>query len=245
MTPHMKSFTVATQNDIRKAASLGFPLLMLTADLSKGPPFFPRRAARGDILGIYKSGAGIKADPPFLARAAARAGFSGALLDLGDENSHEASLICRALLSSGLTPYVPAELAECSERCALIVPGAISGGSFELMLEHFKSSFPKRPLALDLVRTRHEFTMPSKEPFGKLVRRERFANLMEKYPRSYFSPQLVCRYITFKEDGKPRFLMFDTPETAALKADMARKAGFSACFALYGEWGGDIPLILG
>ncbi len=245
----MKTFTVAMRQDLPQAAAMGFScaaLALRLGDVHLAPPLC--RLPFGSLLGIYTDGpVTLPADLRSLCReicsCICRFGLSGVLLDLPEtkEGMALAAVLCPALSGMGLPCYLPAALAEADDHAKLILPSAISGGSFSGMLDHFLSHFSPDRLCLELVRTRHDFPMPSPDPEGTLLSAEQFEKLLAHAGQSWFSPDLCANCFTYMHtDGKPHFVLYDDVGSARRKLAMARDAGFHAAFGLYCEWGREI-----
>lgn len=250
----IKTFTVALGQDLSPAAALGMPCARLIWTLSPEGRLIrtARPLRRGGLLGFYLSEGSAAAEPSFLATAlweqAMRFGCTGFLLDLPEDEAGYA-LACTLsprLTRSGLPVYLPISLAPADGRARLILPSAISGGTFDEMLRTFTERYPPHRLCLELVRTRHDFPMPAPDPEGTLLTAAQFEDLLKKAGGSYFSPDLCARYFTYKhEDGKPHFVLFDDAASASVKLQKAADAGFHAAFALYAEWGTALKDICG
>lgn len=252
MTGNMKTFTVTIGRDIPQAAALGYPCAWLACRADDGQLRMQAQPlGRGGLLGLYtESGLPADFDDRRLARdlqtQARRFGCGGLLLDLPSDAAGRAfaARLCPRLAELGLVHYVPVELADQAPQAKLILPSAISGGSFEGMLRHFTSLYPPSQLCLELIRTRSDFTMPSPDADGTPLSAERFARLHAQAGGSYYARELCCRYFTYMDEARqPHFVMFDDAATAQAKALQASRAGFFACFALYAEWGSDIRTI--
>lgn len=248
----MKTFTVALGRDLPQAAVLGFPCASLALCLSDGHLIPSAQSLPyGGLLGIYTNGhAALPQDLRPLCREVytylCRFGQSGILLDLPeDENGLTlASALCPLLSNMGLPCYLPVALSAADSKAGLILPSAISGGSFSGMLDHFLSRFPADRLALEIVRTRHDFPMPSPDSEGTLLSAARFDELRTAAGETYFSPDLCARYFTYiHPDSKPHLVLFDDVDSARRKMAAAREAGLSAAFALYCEWGRELRSI--
>lgn len=245
----MKTFTVALSRDLPQAASIGFPCATLVLRLQDGR-LIPtaRRMPNGGLLGLYTDGpASLPADLRPLCREICsyilHYHLSGVLLDLSEdaEGMAAAAALCPLLSSMGIPLYLPISLAEADPKAKLILPSAISGGSFSGMLDHFLSRFPADRLCLELVRTRHDFPIPSPDPEGTRLSAEQFEHLRANAGKSWFSADLCAHYFTYMHtDGNPHLVLYDDVESARHKLDLARKAGLSAAFALYCEWGSAI-----
>ncbi|MEA4920138.1 MAG: hypothetical protein VB078_04390 [Clostridiaceae bacterium] len=254
MTGNMKTFTVSIGRDVPQATALGFPCayLVYTADSGSlkitSPP-----GPKGGLMGLYGTGVplgGVDAERVAgeIAAQIKRRGFGGLLLDMPvtDDGAAFVSRLCPFIASMGIVHYVPVEFASRAPQAKLILPSAISGGSFSEMLERYCSNFPPSRLCLELIKTQNDFTMPSQDPSGRPLSKQEFDYLLSRSGGGYYSSDLYCRYFTYTgNDGAPHFVMFDDRVSAREKALLASRMGFFSCFALYGEWREDIKYIYG
>jgi len=251
MHPAMKTFTVAIGPDLGPAAALGHPCAALALSLREGRLCPTGPIPPGGLLGLYTAGDTTPPpDPAALCRRLAamvcRSQSCGLLLDLPEDDAGFAlaASLAPQLYRMGIDVYLPVSLAHAAPQARLILPSAVSGGSLDGMLDHFLSRYPPGRLCLELVRTRHDFPMPSADPGGTLLSAARFDELYASAGQHFFSPELCANYFTYMEDGNtPHFVLFDDAETARRKLEKAQSHGFCAVFALYAEWGRDIPSV--
>ena len=240
-----KTFTVAMGADLPQAAALGFPCADLIYTVQSGRLCrYGAPSAAGTLLGFYPTPGEPAPDPHALARMllgqarSCRAG--GILLDLPEDDSGMAlaARLSPMLTGRGLPVFLPVTLAEADPNARLILPSAISGGSFTGMLDHFTARFPPHRLCLELMRRRHDFPIPSPDPSGTRLPRDAFDALLQRAGGHHTSPDLCANYFTYADpDGKPRLTLFDDAATARRMRMHAQQAGITAVFALYAEWG--------
>ncbi|MBO6010695.1 MAG: hypothetical protein J6P71_02720 [Oscillospiraceae bacterium] len=74
-------------------------------------------------------------------------------------------------------------------------------------------------------------------PEGKFERlaRSEAVKLLGQAGRSFFSEKLCVNYAVVSSGGKPRFLLFDTPESVAAKIRALKAAGIESAVLLYSE----------
>lgn len=240
-----KTFTVAMGADLPQAAALGFPCADLIYTVQGGRLCrYGAPSAAGALLGFYPTPGEPVSDPHALARMllgqarSCRAG--GILLDLPEDAAGMAlaARLSPILSCMGLPVFLPVTLAEADPNARLILPSAISGGSFTGMLDHFTARFPPHRLCLELVRRRHDFPIPSPDPSGIRLPRDAFDVLLQRAGGYHTSPDLCANYFTYADpDGRPRLTLFDDVSTARRMRMHAQQAGITAVFALYAEWG--------
>ena len=247
MAEKTKVYLAADARDLRAAEGLGLPCVYLCYRVGEGGALqraaLPA-AARGGLMGVFEAPGLPEGDPARLAREmgleCARRGYAGALLDLQPSAGLVAPLsaLSQELKKQNVVHYVPAELLAAAPGARAVAQGAVSGGSFDGLLEDLCARWGADSVALDLQRMRSVFEMPSYSPEGRVLGREEFAALLEKHrPSVFFSRELGCKYFTCRDDGKARFVLFDDGDTAAYKLDLARRRGVAAVFLLWSEWG--------
>lgn len=251
MTGNIKTFTVTIGRDIQRASALGFPCVdLIYSPTPEGIKPDAQPTGKGGLMGLYSQGqplGGVDAEKVAseIGARVKRRGYGGVVLDIpvSDDGAAFISRLCPFLASMAIVHYVPVELASRAPQAKLLVPSAISGGSFAEMIEHFSSLYSPSRLCLELIRTRNDFEMPSVDSSGKALSRQEFDYLLEQSGGGYYSTELCCRYFTYMDGKTPHFVMYDDKTSARQKAEMAARAGFFGLFALYGEWGEDINFI--
>ena len=80
--------------------------------------------------------------------------------------------------------------------------------------------------------------MPAQDADGVRLDSQSFQSLLARTgAQSFFSPQLCCKYFTYRqEDGAVHFVLFDDADTAHAKLEHIRRAGVGQVFLLYSEW---------
>lgn len=256
MTDKIRSFLVTTAEDQKNAAALRVPSCYLFYCIGEGGVLQRRglpASARGGVMGIFDDGTADwqSVDAARLARdiiaECSRRSYGGVLLDW-QESAGALETVRRvspALAARRLVHFVPLGLASASEYAKVIVPSAISGGSFTDMLRHYTARFPPERLCLEVVRVCSDFVMPSYTAEGRTLSAGEFRGILEsRNPQSYFSAELCAKYFTYQdEERQVHFLLYDDPATAAQKIQAAAAQGYFAAFLLYRDWGaaaGDI-----
>lgn len=251
-----KGFLAVTAQDARLGEALGLPCVCLYYRIGEKGTLQRAQlslSGRGGLMGIYDGGGLSAAQPDRLARdiqaECTRRGFGGVVLDFRptEEALSRLESLCAALHRLQVRFFLPEELAGYGGEAAMVVaPAAVSGGSFQQMLEALISRYGPERLCLDLVRTCSDFSMPSYDPDGKPLSLPEFRQLQELYrPQSFFSPQLCCKYFTYrKQNGSAHFVLFDDEHTAAQKLSAIGDMGISHVFLLYSEWGKEAKSLL-
>lgn len=247
MMDNTRVFLAADTHDAAAAERTGLPCVYfcyrIAAQGTLQRALLPA-AAKGGLLGVFDTAGLAECDPGRLAHElhaeCTRRGYAGAVLDgtVGTAALPMLSALSQELRRAGVVHYVPAELLPAAPGARAIVSGAVSGGSFPVLLDGLCRRWGAGNIALDLQRTRSLFTMPSWSPEGKrLDAAELNALLAQQQPSIFFSDELGCKYFTFRQDGQARFVLFDDADTAAFKLNEARRRGLPAVFLLWSEWG--------
>ena len=152
MADKIRTFMVSTAEDVQTAGTLRVPPCYLFYYID-GEGILKRKGlpavARGGVMGIFDDGSTnwAKADPVRLARdivgECIRRSFGGVLFDF-DESTGAYELLSQlvpALAQRRLVCFAPVGLAGASDLTKVVVPSAISGGSFAEMLEHYALRF--------------------------------------------------------------------------------------------------------
>ena len=256
MAEKTSAFLVAAAPDARAAERLGLPCVCLYYRIGETGALQRAQTAltgRGGLLGLFEAPGLSLCQPEKLARdlqaECTRRGFSGVVLDFYPQEEALPALerLCAALHRLRVPLWVPEELAErAGAGCMIIAPAAVSGGSFRELLEALIHRYGRENLCLDLVRCRSDFSMPSHDADGTPLSAEAFQALQDTYhPQSFFSPQLCCKYFTYrKPNGSAHFVLFDDVHTAGQKLSAIREAGIGAVFLLYSEWGAEAKTLL-
>ena len=251
-----KGFLAVTAQDARAGEGLGLPCVCLYYRIGEKGTLQRAQlslSGRGGLMGIYDGGGLAACQPDRLARdiqaECSRRGFGGAVLDFhpAEEALPRLESLCAALRRLQVRVFLPEELAGYGGETAMVIaPAAVSGGSFRQMLEALVSRYGAENLCLDLVRACSDFPMPSYDPDGKPLSPPEFRQLRDTYqPQSFFSPQLCCKYFTYrKQNGSAHFVLFDDEHTAAQKLSAICDLGISHVFLLYSEWGKEAKTLL-
>ena len=176
-----------------------------------------------------------------------RRGYSGVLLNINLENMDidKAEKLCALLSQRKILYFLPAELAQLSKDAKIILPSPVSGGSISEMIKTVTDKYTPSRTCIEIVRCCHDFEMPAYKPDGSILTKDKLHQLIDRYsPQCFFSNDLGCKYFTYRCDGKVHFVLFDAPETAVYKINLAQSLGLYGAFLLYSEWGENTNQIL-
>lgn len=244
-----KVFAAVTARDVGAVQSLGLPCLGLFYRIGENGALQRARTSlpgRGGLLGLYEAPGLEACQPDRVARdiqaECARRGLEGAVLDIVPSDHSRLEALCAALRRLQVPLWVPEELAPAAGPGAVIIcPAAVSGGSFDSLLEALCARWGRENLCLDLVRTCRDFAMPAGDPEGEALSPAAFQSLLDTHrAQCFFDSALCCKYFTYRREGAVRFVLFDDPATAAEKLGRIRRAGIGRVCLLYSEWGRDI-----
>lgn len=251
-----RTFLITAAQDARDASALGLPCGFLCYRI--GPQGTLQRSslplsARGGLMGIVDAPDLSSADPALLARRilaeCSRRGYGGVILDLPDADLSHPTLtaLAAALDKRHLPLFLPRALADAAPGCRVILPGLVSGGTFDGMLDCYIARYGAARICLDLQRSCHRFSIPSADPDGCRLTRQALQALLDRHqPKVFFSPELCTRYFTYRpRDEALQFVLFDDPETGRHKLHRAAARGIHSFFLLYSEWGRSVRAIAG
>ena len=176
-----------------------------------------------------------------------RRNYSGVLLNIKLENLDvgKAEKLFSLLSQRKITYFLPIELAQMSKDAKIILPSSISGGSISEMIKNISDKYTPTRVCIEIIRNCHDFEMPAYKPDGYMLTREKFDALLDEYtPQCFFNADLGCKYFTYRQDGKIHFVLFDDPDTAIYKINLANSHGLHGVFLLCSEWGESMSRIL-
>lgn len=207
----------------------------------------PQRV-RGGALAV--TGIDSLPDPEGAARelslACGRRGMGGIFWDLPpDCDPGPVEALAPRLSQRGLWQLAPLHLARAAPQARVLVPSALSGGSFSELLDRSQSSLGPGRWGLMLEKMAARFPMPAPAPAGQPLDQAGLEGLLRQNSgRSWFSPELCARYFTVGTGTDRGFVLFDDRETAGRKLRMAAAAGAAALLIRYRDWGPDSPSLL-
>ena len=250
-------FVAVTAADAPGAQGLGLPALGLyyrigeTGGLQRAQL---QLSPRGGLMGLFDAPGLGRCQPEKLARdiqaECSRRGYRGAVMDfaVNEDDLPRLEQLCGSLQKLGVRVYVPEPLWRwAGEQAVVIAPAAVSGGEFDGLLQALISRYGAEHLCLDVVRCCQDFPMPARNADGVRLDHRAFHELLERTgAQSFFSPQLCCKYFTYRqEDGAVHFVLFDDADTASAKLERIRQAGIGQALLLFSEWGRQVKAIAG
>ena len=203
------------------------------------------RATRGGLLGLMDAPVLPESALPRLRQAllaeCRRRGYRGIIADLPAPSACALIPALTGLCQQGYAVFLPPDAAATLPESRVILPGLLSGGRFESMLDSYAETWGKDRLCLDLQRCRHRFSMPCTDPRGQpLSRAELLALCNACRPNVFFSSALCTQYFTLHHpDTGWQLILFDDVSSASQRIQRAACWGVPTCFLLYAEWGKD------
>lgn len=204
------------------------------------------RSTRGGLLGLTEAPALSPSRLPELQQALAaechRRGYRGILADLPPASAQSLLPALSALCRQGYAVFLPPEAARDLPESRVLLPGSLSGGTLESMLESYAEAWGKHRLCLDLQRCHHRFSMPSFAPQGQPLSRPELQQLLDTHhPKVFFSTALCTQYFTLHDaETGWHLVLFDDAASAGKRLQRTVQWGVPTCFLLYSEWGSDV-----
>ncbi|MCX7615334.1 MAG: hypothetical protein N2Z65_06235 [Clostridiales bacterium] len=241
-----KLFLTVSQAHFNDAALSGFSCACLFYRIAKGPAL-----ARSNTIITHRGGIMAISDKNFepggteyglfareIMGELTRRGYAGVLFDIEDESLSElVSTVTAYLLSRQVPVFVSPRFFRVAKGAFVLIPSAISGGSYEQMLRDAADKYGAEQLALEVVRISSDFTLPFTSSDGKKLTTAELMALSEKKGASvFFSRELCAKYFTYGDStGSPHFVLFDDASTLSAKLQIAGSFGIKHAFALYPE----------
>lgn len=251
-----QTFLLANPTDAPAAAALGLPCCFLCyrAAPSGALQRTPLPAVRGGLLGLTDLSALQSAGLPRLLQEVQsecrRRDYAGVLLSSLPEPSQQALCadLCARLEQARLTVFLPQALAGYSAAAPLLLPGRLSGGRLEEMLEAYAAQWGKERVCITLRPCRHRFPIPFQTPDGSPLSADALRSLRQQQDiAACFSPELCTNYLLLPPSPPEQpwqLVLFDDVSSAAQRLQRMAEWGARACFLPYAEWGSDAAAIL-
>lgn len=248
-----QTFLLTNAADAPIASSTGLPCGFLCYRITKDGVLqrtpLPR-ATRGGLLGLMDAPCLSEAVLPRLQQALAaecrRRGYRGILADLPPNAARSLLPAFSGLCQQGFAVFLPPEAARDLPGSRVILPGSLSGGNLDAMLESYAEIWGKHRLCLDLQRCRHRFSMPSFDPQGRPLTRPELQKLLDTHhPPVFFSSALCTQYFTLQDEKNGWYLvLFDDACSAGKRLQRMAEWGVPTCFLLYSEWGKELSAVI-
>lgn len=185
-------------------------------------PAFPVLTAQSPLL-LVSSG---PENPEELIRSAGTAAYVAALWEQPEARDALTELAARL----GPRLLLPEQWAQILPQCGVLISSSVSGGSLSQRLREAAQAAPRRSwLMLEWLAM--DFTLPCPSGTGTQLHRDQLSGLLDAYP-SYFDEDLSCQYLHYLENGACHMVLYDTADTLARKAALARNAGFAGAVVL-------------
>ena len=139
--------------------------------------------------------------------------------------------LCRG---RGLSFYVSEAYGAAAPGAQVLIPTALSGGSFQTRLEEAQGRFGPGRVALWVERAAEDFPLPSPSGAGApLTADELNRRRAEHGPNVFFSSELCAHYFTYMAGEKGHFVLFDDAGSIRKKLHIASCLGIKTAFLPY------------
>jgi len=228
----LKTWIVCTGEDTQAACATGLSPVYLFYRLNDrgllyrdGTPGCP-----GGMMGIYACDDRVQ---DFRAAAAnimaecIRRRFEAVLLDFPSDQRPLAKALSGKIKVFSTSEQPP-------EGTVPVFPSALSGGRFSDMLEDVGMGRGPENICIEIVKRRFIFSMPMKDPEGEPVTERELAELMKTHGgNAFLSPDLCCKYFTWRDGDSLRCAFFDDDESIDLMLEKCKEAGIGHAMVLY------------
>ena len=236
----MELILAVRQEEMQEAASRGVALAHLAYRIGDQGRLLRYRSAvapKGGWMVIEGEGTVPSATlPGEIGRERTLRGFTGVLLRLPRRSRETYAPLVRALADLGQNLCLPESYGSLSAAAQVLIPTALSGGSYRERLEEAADRFGRERVALWVERSAEDFFLPSPKGCGAVLSREELERIkMNK--TIFFSTDLCSRYFSYREGDRGHFVLFDDGDTLRRKLQIARELGIGRAFLPYGELG--------
>lgn len=233
--------------EMMSAKSYGLPLAHMAYRVGGGPHLFRANLPnpiRGGLMVIDDTNFDGRGEPGSfcqeVVRECAARGYSGVICDF------ERTLLLLGRMVSELSPllerrgwplYVTEPYGRYSKTAKVLIPTALSGGSFLQRLEEAAAQYGAARVALAVERSASDFFLPSPTGQGLPMSREELHRRMEELnPSIFFSNELCAHYFTYmnRQNGA-HFVLFDDAASIRKKLHVARSLDISDALLPYSE----------
>ena len=243
-----KLILTAPPDAFRAASAFGLPLGHMAYRVGPGAHLLRANIPlnmRGGLMMVDNGGFDGRGDPGSFCQEVLREcnarGYQGVILDFEGNTHPLLGQIVRQLGTQlprrGWSLYVTEAYANFSEHAEIILPSALSGGSFAQRLIEAAEQYGAHRLALGIQRSAEDFTLPSPSGSGTPLSREELAQrLNSRGAAVFFSDDLCAHYFTYmSRQSGAHFVLFDNAGSIRKKIKIAQNLGFSACLLAWPE----------
>ncbi len=245
-----RTFLITTAQDAHLAAATGLPCgffcyrISETGTLQRTP--LPRTTG-GGLLGIIDAPGLAAASPARLQQdilaECHRRGYTGVIFSFAPapDLPDGFSTLCASLQQKGLLVFLPPRAARHVPDSRVILPGSLSGGTFDEMIADYTARCGLRRICLELQRCCHRFSIPADTPQGHPLSQKDLAHLLDAHNcRLFYSEALCTNYCIYPtaEDGW-QFALADDAESILRRLQRASALDVPYCFLSYEEWGAE------
>ncbi len=164
--------------------------------------------------------------------------FRGIVLDTGGKSTTQLMLLAGRLAMEAserrLKVIVHDVLSGASERTAILLPTALSGGTLTGHIGEAVDKYGAGRVALEIERVRMDFSLPATQGTGKELTAGELQSLVEQYnPQSFLSKDLCAYYFTYNDKKGTHFVLYDNGASIKRKLAVASKMGIEDAFIFY------------
>jgi len=165
--------------------------------------------------------------------------FIGIVLDAGINPGSPAQLALASALSKAtarheLEYFVPEALSDSGENAIVRISTALSGGTLCRHITDAVAKYGAERVTLELERVRMDFTLPSLGGVGKELSNDEMLELKAMHKAtSFFSPELMVNYFTYRDKNGPHFVLHDNAKSLRRKLAAGARAGIKYTFLFY------------
>jgi hypothetical protein len=133
--------------------------------------------------------------------------------------------------------YVPLSYAEAAPKAHILIPSAVTGGSYQDYLSRMLYKYTPERAAIYFEPMCIDFIMPMPTGVNDHISRPELDALIRRLNAvSYYSRELGAYYFTYRDDEKrSRFVLFDDERSMIKKMATARQTGYREAFLLYSD----------
>jgi len=133
--------------------------------------------------------------------------------------------------------YVPISYADAAPKAHVLIPSAVTGGSYQDHLNRSLFKYGPERAAIYYEPMYIDFVMPTPSGEKDRISKTELNDLIKRLNAvSYYSRELGAYYFTYRdEQNRSRFVLFDDDRSMLKKLGMARQAGYLEAFVLYSD----------
>lgn len=173
-----------------------------------------------------------------LLRECARKSFQGIILEVGSKLSPSqqalAAKLSTAVIDYKLELYAPEAVAQASQSAIILLPTALSGGTFEDYIGQTIRKYGANRVALALDCVRMDFSLPSVHGVGHALTAIDLTDLMRRHHKySFFSKDLCTNYFLYPVKSGMHVVLYDDAFSIRKKLTVASALNIDKAILFY------------